>query len=401
MFTVCNSVLSREPDTWIGTRARCLYSIGLIHRERYELKQAIQTFTETTELAYKSLDRLTGGHSQLALVAIARAIGMGLASVHNTLGRPDIAIPLLLSAKAMLPKGERVIATHFDLIRATLIPWTYASADEGSPICEDDRIKELDRCRLVFEKLGHRPYQARAAHRLAEARLRRCKVNPGRPLTPAAEQTFAKVEKNIDEFESLAPGDSRFSLYALCLKSEIARLSGHFDRADALASNGLTLNRGQHVAVELDLRMARAQARIHKDDGERAALDLQKGLGIAKDANNHHQYGIFLLKLAEAHAKTGSEKEALRCINQFSEMEHFLEIKAPDIEALKQKIGESVGTDSGSLVFSLKEDLNRDEAEKKFYRFLVNWARYKNGTDTAAAQELGISRTTLYAWEKA
>jgi tetratricopeptide (TPR) repeat protein len=400
MFNICNSVLLKDLATSIGTRARCLYSIALIHRERYELKPALEKFTEATELAYKSLDRLRGGHSQLALVAVARTIGMGLASVHNTLGRPDIAIPLLLSAKAMLPRGERVISTHLDLIRATLIPWAYAGADKSSRMGEDERVNELGQCRVMFEQLGHAPYKARASHRLAEALLRRCKITPGRSLTRPQEDALARVEQTINEFKSLVPGDTRFMQYAYCLNSEIARLKGHFERAEGLASTGLEIGSGQYPGVELALRMARAEAQIHKGEAETAVADLQRGLEIAKSAHNHHQHALFLLKLSEAYAKSGLEKDAFHCIKEFEDMEHFVEVKAPDVEALKQRIDELTGRDGGTLVFSLKQDLTREEAEKKLRQFLVRWARYRQKTDSAAAEELGIGRSTFYTWEK-
>lgn len=400
MFNICHSALLQNPAVSIGTRARCLYSIALIHRERYELKQGIEKFTEATELAYKSLDRLKGGHSELALVAVARTIGLGLASVHNTLGRPDIAIPLLLSAKAMLPRGERVISTHLDLIRATLIPWIYSGGDKSSRMQEDERVLELEHCREEFEQLGHAPYQARATLRLAEALLRQCRIIPGRALTRSQQDALARIEQTIAAFTSLVPADMRFMQYAYCLKSEIARLKGHLEKAEALASTGLEIGRSQHPEVELALRMARAEAQIHKGEAETAVTDLQRGLEIAKNAHNHHQHAPFLLKLSEAFAKSGLEKDAIHCVEEFEEMEHFVEVKAPNVEALKRRIHELMGRDGGSLVFSLKQDLTRKEAEKKLQQFLVRWARYKRKTDSAAAEELGIGRSTLYAWEK-
>lgn len=114
-----NSSVVADTPRW-GTKARVQYSLGLVHREKYELYEAIQCFTASTELAYDKLKEPKGKFSNLAHIALARSIGMGLASVHNTLGRPDLAAPLLMAAKAILPEGEKLISTHLDLIRATL-----------------------------------------------------------------------------------------------------------------------------------------------------------------------------------------------------------------------------------------------------------------------------------------
>lgn len=295
MFETCDKVsssplLSTEVHPRFGARARALYSIGLVHREKYNLRAAIRYLTVSTELAYQSFLKNAESNSQnpskLTSVAIARSLGMGLASVQNTLGRPDLALPLLMAAKAMLPPTEKIISTHIDLLRATLMPWRYPGSQEDPDAAthELDAVKQLQDCRAKFG--DHRPYQTRTAYYLAKEYICRADELPqGKSAQLARDLFLSEAEKSARELEFLQSGDWRFELLGAGLLSEIARRRDKFEEAEKRATWALQQASSSHYpAVYLDLLMARGLARLGRSEYLRACDDFRAGLKLASDA---------------------------------------------------------------------------------------------------------------------
>jgi tetratricopeptide (TPR) repeat protein len=386
-----------------GTQARIQYSIGLVHREKYELTQSVKCFTQSTELAYNSFLHEKDNQqeiSALSYIALARSIGMGLASVHNTLGRPDLAAPLLMAAKAMLPRDEVLISTHLDLIRATLLQWSTQEHE-----VEDEPLKRLSQCHRMFCTLGHPLYRARAAYSLATAYIQRVRRDESKPLDQKDEEylrlAYQFLKKDLDY---QASGDLRFPLYAALLRSEIARKKGEYAKAESDASRGLLeTSSSQHPSLFLDLSLARGLARTRNGNLKGAIEDFSAGAATAEIATNRRLQAVFYLHLSQAYAGLDQDLEAGSYFSRFEELDKFMEAKTHDVQILAAStriVLDTLDKRKPGLRFSLNDkNLDPEVAQQKLRRFLVEWARKDTKSDAEAIKKLKRSRQTFYKWQ--
>jgi tetratricopeptide (TPR) repeat protein len=409
LFKLCEEIVSgpllcNEQSCRFGTRARALYSLGLVYRERGRLQTSIRCFTKSAELAYSSFERQKAP-SPLASVAIARSLGMGLASVFSMLGRPDLAIPLLLAAKAMLPPSEKVISIHLNLIRATLGPWSYTESleedGENTKSLKPRPLEEIADCYTAFERASHLPYQTRAAYYQAREYLRIAGEEVStRPSTQ--EMFLKKAEGLLGEIESSTSGDERFVLLGSALRSEIARRRGDFQLAEERAGWGLRKTSSTWCpAIHLDLLTNRALALAALEDYDGAGRDLRASLRLAAEAGNQYLRAKNLLYLCQTYLKAHLFREASQSFNDFKELQRFLEVEPLGLRTLRFTTEALLDQhEKDDYVLRLRHDLDPEEEQGKFRRALVRWARANSKTDAAAAKKLNISRQTLNNWQK-
>ena len=415
LFKLCDQIAPRfllgaERKQRFGTRARILYLIGITYREQYKLKRSVRYLTASTELASRSFvantDKEGRQVSLLVPLAIARSIGMGLASVHNTLGRPDLAVPLLMTAKAMLPPREKIISTHIDMLSASLPPWSYRQDGEehfvNEKLSRTPALDALSKCHDHFRAQGHRLYQTRAAYYLAKE-LIRCSDEARRERSLPRQQEFlSRAEQLFGELDYPVSGDRRFALSLLALQSEIAVRKEQFEEAERRAALGLAeASAAVFPDVYLDLLLARGAARLGRRHYEGAIADWKEGFHVASEASNHALAAAFLLRLTQACLKNDAYGDATETFNEFLEIKQFLEVETVDqlvLEHETRALLEKHETDD--YVLRLKENLDPQEEQKQFRRALVRWARSKTSTDAAAAKLLKVTRQTLYNWQK-
>jgi tetratricopeptide (TPR) repeat protein len=398
MFDLCNLAIGRlEQPRW-GTRARIQYSLGLVHRERYQLHDAIHCFVESTELAYKSFVRNTevarGAEiSKMNQIAIARSIGMGLASIYNTLGRHDLAVPLLMAAKAMLPTKpmEKLISTHIDMIEATLV-----RAEARSAEANEEVLKRLLDCHATFR--DHPFYRARAAYCLAGEYIQRARPNPAKPLSAKDEDYLRSARDLLKDLDFQRTGNFRFPYQALLLQSHIERKRGNYVGAEERASEALReVSSTRLPGLFLDLCIARGLARLGLRNTKRAVEDFTEGLKVAEKSLNRRMEALFLLWLCQCHTRMKGDLEAAYFFNRYEEVEKFTEVKTADVRQLAEET-RAVYKRTPDLVLTLKDNFDPTEVEKRFRRFLIDWARSRSKNDVQAAKRLKISRQTLYNW---
>jgi tetratricopeptide (TPR) repeat protein len=424
VYRVASSTLLNSVNTpHFGVRARALYQMGLVRRERYELREALVCLTASTELAYESFaqarsrqgDRIQedqsdmGRNSPMIAASIARAIGLGLASVHNTLGRRDLAVPLLMASKAMLPKGEKLLSAHIDLLKAVLVPQQKPAGDNFVAKEEDEAIRELSRVYSLFESEQHRPYQTRAAFYLAVEHLRRAE-HEWNGMSNTVESDLVEAERWLEDLEFSRSSDMRFVLLATALRSDIARLRGQSPHAEELATSGLSeLVQGdtkgpansRHMEAFIRLLIARGRARVDRARFGEAIADFRKALEVAERASNYRLEAIMLLHMARTYCLCERYLDANEAFRRFETLKDFFETRSADVIKLESEARRLLSEQPPNFMLrwdDLKEAEDVEGAQKAFRRFLVSWAKSRSTTDSEAAELLKVSRQTLYNW---
>jgi tetratricopeptide (TPR) repeat protein len=383
-----------------ATKARIAYSLGLVSREKHELEEAVSHFTKSTEFAYQSLDHhapaQTDGASWLTSIAIARSLGMGLASVHDTVGRTDLAMPLLLASKAMLPADEVLISTHLDLLRFNIRQSTALDASQM-----DEVIEGLRKCHSTFSAETHALYRARAAYCLIRAYLHRSSLGPAQSVEGSLEQCQA-LFPDLDESRS---GDRRFHLYRLAVESSMEQQRGteaNYRRAEKIAERGLReASRTHHPYVFIELCLAQGKAREKLDNLRGAAEDYRNALDAARAANNLRQRAIFLLHLSRVYWQLEDKARAAKYRHDYLELKNIARIRTADVVRQEKFVDQLFERRVGDFYISMREDMEDPQQKIPELRaFLVRWAKRDGATDEVAARRLGIQRGTLDKWRR-
>jgi len=400
IFATCDRVgrehLATACDPAWGTRARAQYSLGLVYRERLEVQNALKHFTASVENAWKSIDIVPDNRpcelSKLTYVAIAKNLGLGLAFMYATIGRPDLAFPLLVSAKSILqPLDEKLISAYVDVI--------YANVLRGLPGNPKTRMEEvlalLKRSYSTFRREDHVLYQARAAYYLALSHLQRARPDESVPLSSAGAKDLELAEAYTEDLkrQSDQSGDIRFGQYRFVLRSRIQRKRDELDEAEETATQAIEVA-ATKSAVLTDALLSRGEVRLRRGDLKGAGSDFEQ---VLRETSNPRVRAICLLQLCRLHSRAGNYQQAAMRMTQFEDIEDS--VTHLQLEVLAREARAEMASMSGDLVLRLTDgSLDAAKAEHLVRRFLVNWARARSRTDTDAAKLLGISRPTFYNW---
>lgn len=383
-----------------ATKARIAYSLGLVSREKHELEEALGHFTKSTEFAYRSLNHhapaQTDGVSWLTSIAIARSLGMGLASVHDNAGRTDLAMPLLLASKAMLPPDEILISTHLDLQRFNIRRSTILDASQMGEV-----IDGLRECHATFSAENHPLYRARAAYSLIRAYLHRSSLGPAQ----SAEKSLKQCEDLFSDLDESRSGDRRFHLSRLAVESWMERQRGteaNYRRAEQIADRGFReASRTHHPYVFMELCLARGKARERLGNLRGAAEDYLNALDAACAANNLRQRAIFLLHLSRIYWQLEDRQLAAKYRDDYMELRNIARIRTADVVRLEKTVDQLFERQDGDFHIGMREDIS--DPKQKFDElkgFLVRWAKKDGATDKVAAERLRIERGALIQWRQ-
>ncbi len=398
LFNLCNHVCGEymvgSSDRAWGTRARIQYCIALIHRERSDFELARAYFTRSVENAYRSLEKQQNEQSRLTYVAIAKNLGLGLAYIHSAVGRPDLAFPLLLSAKSILqPLGEKLVSASVDLIYANVLRGISGDSQEAM----DDIIERLQHCHQTFVQYRHKLYQARAAYYLGVTHLQRARPDDTVPLTKVGEEDLENAQKYLEDLRhySEESEDRRLGLYLFVLQSRIQRKKDLFDRADKSATFVIE-EADSSDGIYVDALVARAEARIRLGNIKQALDDFEHSLKITK---NPRIAALCLLHASSLYSRMGHDIEAARKISEFEQLKSS--VTNVQIKHLEQQARSAIAANSRDLVLRMTDTgLSARKVEKRVRRFLAEWARKNSPNDQEAAQLLGITRQTLHNWSR-
>jgi tetratricopeptide (TPR) repeat protein len=391
---VCEDYVVGPVDRAWGTRARIQYSIALIYRERSDFESARIGFTRSVENAYRSLEKQPQELSKLTYVAIAKNLGLGLAYIHSAVGRPDLAFPLLLSAKSILqPLGEKLISASVDMIYANVL----RGIPDDSQGTMDDIIGRLQRCYEIFKNSGHKLYQARATYYLGVAYLQRARSDDAAALTDAAAKDLQRAQIFSDELYQYSEQseDRRSGLYLLVLKSRIQRKSGLLQEAEKSAGDVIgEVDKSDGIYV--DALVARGEARTRRGEFKRALEDFEESL---KTTKNPRIAALCLLHVSSLYARLGNDIVATQRMHEFEQVK--ASVTNVQIKLLEEQARAAIEANSRDLILRMTDTgLSKGKVTNRVRRFLAEWARKNSSNDQEAAQQLGISRQTLHKWSQ-
>jgi tetratricopeptide (TPR) repeat protein len=396
MFLACDKIC-RNHIGFAGQNrdlhAAVIYSLGLTYREKVETLAALKCFSESLELSYKAERE---PHLPLNSIARAKTLSLGKAFCYLDLGRPDIALPLLVAAKTILQSSrDKLVSAYVDLIYANVL-----RIKGGSAASTDEAISVLRRSHETFAAENHGQYRARAAYYLAVAYVHRARPDEDVSLTERGRRDLDQADHLANELEEYfeRPGGKRFKDYRLVLKSRIERKRDAFDLAEELATGVLQSEPSQvRDGVLLNALLARAKARERTGNLVGAGEDFKQALESTKNERNK---AVCLLHLCRISALQGNNREATRCFVQFEEIKDS--VTHGQIPVLERRARAAMEQGSKDLILRITdENIDFATVEQRMRRFLVEWAKSRATTETQAATLIGVSRQTLFNWSKA
>jgi tetratricopeptide (TPR) repeat protein len=402
-FQICDRacrefVVCPDDPAW-GTRARIAYCLGLVFRETCEHSNALAYFSDSVEHGYKALylrEKLRSRElSRLSYVAIAKNLGLGLAYVYADIGRPDLAIPLLVSAKSILQSLPEVfISSYVDLIYANVL-----RAKSSIPLDLHDSISRLSNCYEIFTNQSHLPYRARASYYLAVALIHRARPDESLVASDNCSRDLDSAQRFADELKdyAAASGDRRFDLYRFVLNSRIQRKLDNLDKAAEWAT--FVIGDKKFVGkdgVFIEGLIAHGEARERSGDLRAALEDFHNALSVTR---NPRVKAACLLHLSRIQSRSGNGREAARHLREFVEIKSSVtHVHIRNLEAQAREALERIGQDI--FLRLTDDDIDAAAVEQRVRRFLVDWAKSRCSNDSDAARLLNVSRQTLYNWAK-
>ena len=389
---VCLKHVVTSVDPAWGTRARIYYCLALIDRERLEYGPALARFTTSVNCGYNSLQAHPGELSKFSYITIAKSLALGLAFVHNAMGRPDLAYPLLVAAKTMLqPISEKLLSCYVDLLYANVLRGM-EGARGGAAL--DDVIIRLQQCYASFRELRHVPYQARAAYHLAIAHLQRARPDETVPLSRLSETDVEMADAYAEELRRFAfeSRDVRAEMRRQVLKSRIARKRDHVQDAEEAATKAIQAGLAIQEPIT-DALIARGKARARMGKFEEAVQDFEQGL----KGDNPRTRAVCLLYLCQLYCGAQRYSEASRYFAEFERMKS--EVTNLQVITVERTARAALQRSDRDLVLRIADaGLTAKSVDARVRRFLANWARARVQTDSEAARLLEVSRQTFYNW---
>jgi len=406
LFEICEdailSGIQEFPDyPCFSTLSRIHYGLGLIFRERSDYSRAKESFVRSIEYAWRSQHKKAVPGNAAAYstnwseLSIARALALGLGFVYHSEGQPDLALPVLLSAKMLLARlKETLLSTYVDLIYYD----ASRSASSGNQSVLDESILGLEKCHDVFVEAGHSLYCTRAAYSLALAYSQRARQDENQPLTEAGDKDLLKARHYAQKLADygLAHGDSRAEFYSMLCLSRIERKRNNLTTAEKSASEVLARAGKDYPHICVAALIARAEAEVRMDKLESALSDFREAAALSQGTLRTR--AICLLRLAELYARNNNSKKASHYFDTWQQIR--ASVSNAYLCRLERRAQAAMENRSSDFVVRLTdENLNPDDLERELHRFIVLWAAGRTNSDQKAADLIGVSRQTLMNWK--
>lgn len=399
LFLLCEEAIlgfiRSVPDyPCVGTLGRIHYCKGLVSREQFDFESAKKDFSKSIEFAWQAVQKQSEQRSWTDLT-IARALALGLGFVHLSEGQPDLALPVLLSAKNLVARlGEKLIGTCVDLIYFDAMRSAYG--DDESIV--DESIIGLERCHSTFAECNHDLYRARASYSLALAYSQRARNDENKPLTAGAEALLTKAEsycKDLEEY-GISAKDPRAEAFALLCRSRIARKRNHLAEAENLASEAMKVAGKACAHAYASALIARAEARERQNKTDGALEDFRQAL--ERSLGSLRARAMCLLRMSEIYAKRGEFKPATRYFEEWKSIKPH--ISNAYLIRLEQQ-AQAAMQKSSDEVFAVRltdDTLNPGKLEQELHLFFTKWVARRTKNDQEAADLLGVTRQTILNW---
>ncbi len=396
-FILCRDIAATHVTTGSyqanGTLARAYYLIGLVYRELFDYSAAKYNFTLSIDYAWKALQKSSAQRVPLADLTIAKCLGLGLAWVHYTEGRADLAIPLLLAARNLLShSAEQVIRAYVDVVYASV-----QRSEKGDDPGElSDSIRLLKQAHQLFEAKQHFGYKVRAAYHLALGYIQQAQHATA---SSAQAQSLTDAMSFVEEMKeySRKHGDIGFHCNALICESRIARFCGKAIVAEEHACAALEMGH-ERPFVRVDALIARGEARFDLGKYAGAAEDFKLAFASGKD--NQKVRAALHLHLTRTFLRQNDIRRALHHFESWKELRP--NVKNAFLLSLERRV--TVDLNEATQDFMARwSSPNHDPLtlERKLHGFLVEWAKSRTSSDEEAAKLLKISKQTFYNWRAA
>jgi tetratricopeptide (TPR) repeat protein len=402
-LTAINKLRVLPSYACFGTLSRIHYVMGLIHRERFNYPDAKSSFQRSLGLAWESLREKQGAgkefrQSRWTDVTIARASGLGLGYVYHMDGQPDLAIPVLLSAKTMLARaGDTLLSNYVDLVYLD----ARRSAYGGDALPIDDAIEGLERCYKVFESRKHRLYCARAAYSLALAYSERARPDETKELTKQGWRDLERASELAMLLSSYAPADGaadrRHMLYARLCMSRIHRKAGRLPLAVETATAAIEDGGRAYNHIYAGLLIARAEAYLRLKQQDDAITDLNEALAQSK--HSLRARAVCLLRLTEIHANLGHRTKAIGYFHDWKQISPH--VSNVHLRSLEKAARAALNADTADFRLEMSaKSIDCKHEMKRLKWWLFTWATRDGAPVAEVMKRLDISDTSVANWKR-
>ncbi|PWU05845.1 MAG: hypothetical protein C5B51_13685 [Terriglobia bacterium] len=409
-------------DSVEGTAARTYYFLGQVYRQLSEYERSRVAYVQATELLHDDLKRkydrfkakedgLSGAigsattEQQKTIFKnrlraqrdhfieerdyISRNLALclaprGLAWLAYITGHLKHARPLIIQVITLLySTGDWVNKAYAELL------WGMVKrALAGSDVPKLEAAKKI--LEGAYNELQDHPlYRARAAHELALAcfylrRDREC------------EEYLNEVLQIV---RSPHTTDVRWQCKALVIWSRLQRRRRDFAAAERTAAHVLsTAQKAHQVLCEIDAFIARGEARLELGKYQKAKEDFRRALRKAKSSDNAQTTAVCNLHLARVYLSENNLRKAEDHFGQWQQLKRLIENQT--VHAMANSVQTDIEARKNDFVItSGAANLNFDQHVKTLREFLVKEARRRYSSNDKVAENLGISRQTLYNWE--
>jgi hypothetical protein len=405
-----------------GTLAQINYGLGRTYRQIHDYASANDCFAKSIEYYYNrakrrveelenrlknlkekdlrkedEIKRLCLEELTFAMhrSAISNSLGLGWTSYAVGHLRKALYNNLIPARLLLMYVRDELSAAYVDLIYSSTV-----RALSGN----DERklragIETASKSYETFQANGHRKYMARAAFEIGLSYFRVGDLENAKKR--ATEVAVIAAETN----------DHRWICNARILLSRIERQHGGTGiiEAEKIASDALELaQKKKHTLCAIDSLIARAEARIEIRNLKGAREDLEEALSLNRsnsdkkgDGADQKVNAACFLYLARCYARDLERYKA----NQYFEMWKSVEkeVEHEYLRSLASDVAREVNELNKDFVLEATPtlDLKYRGHQKALRRFLLDQANQRGKrTKEEVAETLGISRQTLFEWER-
>lgn len=377
----------------IGSLARAWYCIGLIHRQRKEYRDAKKAFGACVDLTGIGIKaRQERGESTTAYdYNLARCYGLGLAWIaYDEANLADAQNSLVVANRLLDGKPVRFIQAYVKVIYAAAImagSLELAVIDRGI-----EALKEAYETLAPTKGQGHDAYALRAANELAQAYVRRARIQGRNANLDVAEHYLELVIPENGSPSAFL--DSRTHAAALIIKSRILRGRGNHRDALSAAHNGMDVA-GKLTFSLIDCYIAKGEALHALGEYPSAIAEFNEALVIGH--NSRKITAVCRLHLAKAYLASHQPAKAL---DNFSHWERI----EPDIENafirdIARQIGAALELKRGDFHISKDTDLDPKKLLWELRKWMAETAMVRVQDERPrAAKILDIGVPVLNQW---
>lgn len=398
----CNVLCESLPDAnqdffCFGTLAHIHYVLGRIFRQTNEYNLAEEHFATSINYYYQRADQRKKTYENdkervseeinFVQQRVAILMVLGLAWINYTVGALKLARNNnILPARVLLSQSKDFIDTAYVNLMDGLIMRSLAGSDKKQLAPAIETIKKAYK---VFKTFGQPRYIARAGYELS--------------LAYTHMKDFDNADRYLQEVEKISQelNDVRWLCNAQIVRSRIEREHQHnYKQAAKFAAEALksaTLHKD--TLCKIDAFIALGEANLEMEKYKEAREALIKALELNK--KNPKIESVCNLLIAKTYALERNGKMAREHLANADALKQYVEHAY--VHELRTKVEHAIDNLNRDFVIASplsKMDYKFQFQLKRLKQFLLEQARNKEKDLPKVAELLGISRQTVYQWQR-